>query len=76
MEKAQGEEESQKIYKKTRHMPRDTPNYSLTKSENYVTMIFHTVIVCLSMDIPSNMVILPQYVDVVKKVKHKNDNAA
>ena len=76
MEKAQGEEDSQKIYKKTRHMPRDTQNYALTKTAHYVTMIFHTVIVCLSMDIPSNMVILPQYVDVVKKAKRKNDNVA
>ena len=57
-------------------MPRDEPNYSLTKSENYVTMILHTVIVCLSMDIPSNTVILPQYGDDVKMLKRKNDNVA
>ena len=57
-------------------MPRDTTNYALTKNANYVTMILHIVIVCLSMDIPSNMVILPQYVDDVKTIKRKNDNVA
>ena len=57
-------------------MPRDTQNYALTKTANYVTMILRTVIVCLSMGIPSNMVILPQDGDVVKMVKHKTDNVA
>ena len=57
-------------------MPRDELNYSLTITTNYVTMILHIVIVCLSADIPSNMVILPQYVDDVKTLKSKNDNVA
>lgn len=34
-------------------------------------MIVHTVILCLPMVIPSNMVILPQDGDVVKKVIRK-----
>jgi hypothetical protein len=76
MQKHNGKEESQKIYKKTRHMPREQSNYSLTKTAQHDTMIIHTVILCLSLDIPSNMVILPQDGDVVKMVKHKNDNVA
>ena len=64
------------MHKKTRHMPRDQSNYSLTKTAQHDTMIIHTVILCLSLDIPSNMVILPQYVDDVKTLKHKNDNVA
>ena len=57
-------------------MPRDEPNYSLTKTAQHDTMIIHTVILCLSLDIPSNMVILPQDGDAVKMVKHKSDNVA
>ena len=34
-------------------------------------MIIHTVILCLSADIPSNKVILTQYGDVVKMAKYK-----
>jgi hypothetical protein len=60
MQKHNGKEESQKIYKKTRHMPRDYRNYSLTKTAQHDTMIIHTVIVCLSAGIPADKVILPQ----------------
>ena len=51
---------------------------SLTKSAGYGTMIIHTVILCLSMGIPSNKVILPQEKDAVKYLDGKieeNDNA-
>ena len=34
-------------------------------------MIIHTVILCLSADIPSDKVILTQYGDVVKMAKYK-----
>ena len=39
-------------------MPRDSTNYSLTKSAQYDKMIIHTFILCLFLDFTSNMVIL------------------
>lgn len=56
----------QKGAKKPERKLRICGNYSLTKSAQYDTMVIHTVIVCLSMGIPPNVVILPQEQDAVK----------
>jgi hypothetical protein len=48
-----------------------TSKYGLTNKTGWYTMVFHTVILCPSMGILPNMVILPQdMVAVKKKVEH------
>ena len=56
----------QKGAKKTGGKPRKTGKSPLTNGGEDVTMVFHTVILCLFVAIPSNMVILSQDGEVVK----------
>ena len=58
----------QKDAKKTGGKPRKNRKIPLTNNGKNVKMIFHTVILCLFVAIPSNMVILSQ---VEKNVKMK-----
>jgi len=59
--------QSAKRRKKTGEKPRKKGKYSLTNGFGDVRMVFHTVIVCPFVAIPSNMVILSQDGKVVKK---------
>ena len=54
-------------YKKTRHMPRNCGNYSLTFVTKSGRIVIHTVILCLPTAWDPNMVILSQMAAAVKR---------